>query len=127
MVAPSDTRKSRIAAAVPEAASPPAMMVSLSAVNVTDDTLPVGQDRVRIVPEAFDTSLRPSVGACCRCWRRMRHARWRAATSCRGVGPSTLARGYVFADEQPNTVPLKLYWSEARGDNFTTATQNCLS
>ena len=36
----------------------------------------------------------------------------------------TFARieGYVFPTEQPDTVPLKLFWSEARGDNFTTAT-----
>ncbi len=30
--------------------------------------------------------------------------------------------GYVYPDQQPNTVPLKSYWGPARGDNFTTAT-----
>ena len=30
--------------------------------------------------------------------------------------------GYVYADQQSNTVPLKQYWNPVRGDNYTTAT-----
>ncbi len=29
--------------------------------------------------------------------------------------------GYVYETPQPNTIPLKLYWSQARGDNMTLA------
>jgi hypothetical protein len=29
--------------------------------------------------------------------------------------------GYVYEKERPNTIPLKLYWSDKRKDNMTVA------
>jgi hypothetical protein len=34
----------------------------------------------------------------------------------------TREEGYVYPNQQPDTVPLKLYWNGVRGDNFSTAT-----
>ena len=39
---------------------------------------------------------------------------WRAPV------PILRVEGEIFKDPQPGTVPLKLWWSEGRGDNFTT-------
>jgi hypothetical protein len=36
-------------------------------------------------------------------------------------GASAL-EGWVYPTQQPGTVPLYLYWSDARQDNFVTAT-----
>jgi len=38
-----------------------------------------------------------------------------------GYYPAVFTNGYVFSKYQPNTVPLKLYWSEGRRDMLTVA------